>query len=121
MRWAAVGSILGGPLGVAVAWLGGLGLFWPSLIGVVGGALAGGLIAGRDEPSEAAIHAILPIGSWLVGAGGGWLFVFALMARSFMFWGERTVMAASGIAAFVGGTIAVIVMVGRLTDKELWR
>lgn len=121
MRGASIGAILGGPLGVLAGWLLAAELLCPAVAGACIGSLTGALLADPDDIAEAVVTAILPAGAWLVGAGGGWMFGYMLIGRHICFWGENVAMTLARIGALLGATIAVLVIVGRLGDRDLWR
>lgn len=81
---------------------------------VAAGALIGALTAeDEDEPREAAIDAVLPIGVWLVGAAVGWVILATQQEHLPVLLREYPSEAALG-AGVLGGTLAVFVLMVRL-------
>ena len=114
---AAVGAIIGGPVGVVTALVTGGSLVLLSATFVAAGALLGALVFEEGDMREAAVDAILPIGAWLVGAAIGWVFLSTLRHELPRILRENPAEAALG-AAVVGGTLAVVVLIVRLGRRR---
>lgn len=111
---AAIGAIIGGPVGVVTA----LAAQWPlaMLAGlcVAAGGLVGALTGDDEDIAEAAVDAILPVGAWLVGAAIAWVILGSFREEMPPVVQERPLEAALG-AAVLGGTVAVLILMARLS------
>ncbi len=114
---AAVGAIIGGPVGVVTAFVTGGSLVLLSGAFVAAGALIGALVFEEEDVREAAVDAILPIGAWLVGAAIGWVFLSTLRHELPGVIRRYPAQAALG-AAILGGTLAVVMLIVRLGRRR---
>jgi len=112
---AAVGAIIGGPVGVVTALATGGRLVLLAGLCVTAAALIGALTTeGEHAPREAAIDAMLPIGVWLVGAAVGWVILATQREHLPVLLRDYPSEAALG-AGVIGGTLAVVVLLVRLS------
>ncbi len=110
---AALGAIIGGPVGVVTALATGGPLVAITAVAVAAGALVGAVTAGGEDLREAAIDAILPIGAWLVGAAVAWV-LLATQAERLPLIVQANPRPSALAAAILGGTVAVALLVTRL-------
>jgi hypothetical protein len=108
--------MLGGPVGVVTAFATGWPLVLLSAVCVTVGALVGAITTETENPRAAALDAMLPIGAWLVGAAVGWV-VLATQSEHLPAVVRGNPSASALAAAFVGGTLAVTVLVLRLRRR----
>ena len=113
---AALGAMIGGPVGVVTALATGGPLVAIAALAVAAGALVGALTATGEDLREAAIDAILPIGAWLVGAAIAWV-VLATQAQRLPLIVQANPQPSALVAAILGGTIAVVLMIARLGKR----
>ena len=109
MRRAAVAASIAGPLGVLAGLLTALPLLPVTAVFVIAGALVAALTCPEDSSGDAAVLAILPIGTWLVGAAVGWAGL-ALLADAYPLL-DRYSFILTLLAAIVGGTLSVTLVV----------
>jgi len=114
---AAVGAIAGGPVGVVTALATGGPLVAFAAVSVTIGAVIGALTAEGADLHEAAVDAILPIGAWLVGAAVAWVLLGTLQERLPAIV-HAYPLAATALAAIVGGTAAVTLLLMRLAKRD---
>ncbi|MFW5866422.1 MAG: hypothetical protein ACOCX2_01310 [Armatimonadota bacterium] len=110
---AAVGAIVGGPVGVVTALATGGRLVLLTGLLLIVGAIVGALTAEGEHPREAIVDALLPIGVWLVGAAVAWVILGTFHEDLPGLLQEYPSYAALG-AAVLGGTMAVVVLMVRL-------
>ncbi|MGM0491615.1 MAG: hypothetical protein ACQER1_01615 [Armatimonadota bacterium] len=110
---AAVGAILGGPVGVVTALATGGPLVLTTGLLVIAGAMLGALTAEGADAREAAIDALLPVGAWMVGAAVGWVILSTFKDDLPPPVGEYLALSALA-AAVLGGTLATVVLIVRL-------
>lgn len=114
---AAVGAVIGGPVGVVTALATSGPLVVITAAALIAGALAGALTGDAEDSREAAIDAILPIGVWLVGAAIAWVILGTFEEDLPQLLRDYPLHAALG-AAVLGGTVAVVVLIVRLGRGE---
>lgn len=117
MGRAALGAIAGGPIGVVTALATGGPLVALTTVSVTIGALIGALTAEGVDLREATIDAILPIGAWLVGAAVAWVLLGTLQQRLPAIV-HAYPLAAAALAAIIGGTAAVTLLLMRLGKRQ---
>ncbi len=110
---AAIGTIVAGPVGVAAALATGWSLVLVSTLFVAAGGVIGALTSREDDPREAAIDAMLPIGAWLVGAAIGWVILSTHVEQLPAVIGDHPAASTFG-ASVVGGTVVVVILIVRL-------
>ncbi|MFP4248181.1 MAG: hypothetical protein ACLFU7_00905 [Armatimonadota bacterium] len=110
---AAIGAIVGGPVGVVTALATGGPLVLTTGLLVIAGAMLGALTAEGADAREAAIDALLPVGVWLVGAAVGWVVLSTFREDLPSPVGEHIALSALA-AAVLGGTLATVVLIFRL-------
>jgi len=121
VRWTALGAIAGGPLGYLAAWLtGGEPIGW-TVVGALALATVGGLAARAVPPVLALLHALATTAVYAFGGLVGgmssvylWRFIWLVVRRP----AADIVEVAAVPLAFIGATVAVLAMVGRLTREE---
>jgi len=114
---AAVGAIIGGPVGVVTALVVGGPLVLVTAAALIAGSLAGALTGDAEDGREAAIDAILPIGVWLVGAAIAWVILGTFHEDLPLIFQHYPLHAALG-AAVLGGTVAVLLLIVRLARPK---
>jgi hypothetical protein len=114
---AAVGAVVGGPVGVVTALATGGPLVLITGLLVLAGAMLGALTADGADAQEAAIDALLPVGAWLVGAAVGWVILSTFRDDLPQIMREYP-LEATLAAAVLGGTLAAVLLVMRLARSK---
>ncbi len=109
MRRAAIAVLVAGPVGVLVGLLTVLPMLPVAAVFAVAASFAGALTCPDDPAEDAAVLAILPIGSWLVGAAVGWA-MLAMLADAYPVLDEYSVIMTL-VFSILGGTLSVVVVV----------